>query len=81
MKGVERHWYPLTREGDSRKGAGASAAALKKPPPNHPLTGPKLALGGSSDAAARRAARLGVSFRPSTGAVWETYRAERISLV
>jgi alkanesulfonate monooxygenase SsuD/methylene tetrahydromethanopterin reductase-like flavin-dependent oxidoreductase (luciferase family) len=42
--------------------------------------GPKLALGGSSDGAARRAARLKVSFRPSTNDVWETYRAERIAL-
>lgn len=49
------------------------------PTPARPR-GPKLALGGSSDAAARRAARLGVSFRPSTNAVWETYRAERIAL-
>jgi alkanesulfonate monooxygenase SsuD/methylene tetrahydromethanopterin reductase-like flavin-dependent oxidoreductase (luciferase family) len=40
--------------------------------------GPGLSLGGSSDAAARRAARLGVGFRPSTPDVWEAYRAERI---
>jgi alkanesulfonate monooxygenase SsuD/methylene tetrahydromethanopterin reductase-like flavin-dependent oxidoreductase (luciferase family) len=49
-------------------------------PPPHRERGPKLALGGSSDAAARRAARLKVSFRPSTNAVWETYRTERIAL-
>ena len=49
------------------------------PRPHRP-TGPKLSLGGSSDAAARRAARLGVSFRPSTNAVWHTYRAERVAL-
>jgi alkanesulfonate monooxygenase SsuD/methylene tetrahydromethanopterin reductase-like flavin-dependent oxidoreductase (luciferase family) len=49
------------------------------PPPHRPR-GPKLALGGSSDAAARRAARLKVSFRPSTNDVWETYRTERIAL-
>ncbi len=42
--------------------------------------GPKLALGGSSDAAARRAARLEVSFRPSTNDVWETYRTARVAL-
>lgn len=42
--------------------------------------GPKLALGGSSEAAARRAARLGVSFRPSTASVWEAYRVERREL-
>ncbi len=42
--------------------------------------GPKLALGGSSEAAARRAARLGVSFRPSVANVWDAYRAERTEL-
>jgi len=42
--------------------------------------GPKLSLGGSSDGAARRAARLGVGFLPSTRNVWETYRAECIAL-
>jgi len=42
--------------------------------------GPKLALGGSSEAAARRAARLKISFRPSTNDVWETYRSERVAL-
>jgi alkanesulfonate monooxygenase SsuD/methylene tetrahydromethanopterin reductase-like flavin-dependent oxidoreductase (luciferase family) len=40
--------------------------------------GPKLFLGGSSDTAARRAARLGVRFRPSTPVVWDAYRTERI---
>lgn len=49
-------------------------------PRPHRAKGPKLALGGSSDAAARRAARLGVSFRPSTNEVWGTYRNERIAL-
>ena len=48
------------------------------PPPARPR-GPKLAMGGSSEAAARRAARLKVSFRPSTNDVWEAYRAERIA--
>jgi alkanesulfonate monooxygenase SsuD/methylene tetrahydromethanopterin reductase-like flavin-dependent oxidoreductase (luciferase family) len=47
-------------------------------PRPHRERGPKLAMGGSSDAAARRAARLGVSFRPSTGTCWEAYRAERV---
>lgn len=42
--------------------------------------GPKLALGGSSEPAARRAARLGVSFRPSVAEVWEAYRQERTEL-
>ena len=49
------------------------------PRPHRPR-GPKLALGGSSEAAAKRAARLGVSFRPSTNDVWETYRSERLAL-
>jgi alkanesulfonate monooxygenase SsuD/methylene tetrahydromethanopterin reductase-like flavin-dependent oxidoreductase (luciferase family) len=49
-------------------------------PRPHRRRGPKLAMGGSSEAAARRAARLGVSFRPSTNAVWETYRTERVEL-
>jgi alkanesulfonate monooxygenase SsuD/methylene tetrahydromethanopterin reductase-like flavin-dependent oxidoreductase (luciferase family) len=49
-------------------------------PRPHRRRGPKLALGGSGDAAAKRAARLGVSFRPSNAAAWTTYRAERIAL-
>lgn len=38
--------------------------------------GPTLLLGGSSDGAARRAARLGVGYQPSTGDSWPAYRAE-----
>jgi alkanesulfonate monooxygenase SsuD/methylene tetrahydromethanopterin reductase-like flavin-dependent oxidoreductase (luciferase family) len=38
--------------------------------------GPGITLGGSSDAAARRAARLGLGFLPSIPEVWEAYRAE-----
>ena len=38
--------------------------------------GPPLVLGGSSDAAARRAARLGVGYQPSNGDSWEAFRAE-----
>lgn len=49
-------------------------------PEPHRQRGPKLALGGSGDAAARRAARLGVSFRPSNPGAWATYRTERIAL-
>lgn len=48
-------------------------------PSPHRARGPKLSLGGSSEAAARRAARLGVSFRPSTNDVWGTYRQERLA--
>ena len=38
--------------------------------------GPELVLGGSSDGAARRAARLGVGYQPSGGDTWPTFRAE-----
>lgn len=49
-------------------------------PRPHRERGPKLAMGGSSGAAARRAARLGVSFRPSNREAWDVYRAERVAL-
>jgi alkanesulfonate monooxygenase SsuD/methylene tetrahydromethanopterin reductase-like flavin-dependent oxidoreductase (luciferase family) len=42
--------------------------------------GPRLVLGGSSDAAARRAARLGDGFIPSNSACWQAYRDEMIKL-
>lgn len=38
--------------------------------------GPPLTLGGSSPAAARRAARLGLGFLPSSPDVWQPYRDE-----
>lgn len=38
--------------------------------------GPKIALGGKTDAAARRAARIADSFVPSDPACWEAYRDE-----
>jgi alkanesulfonate monooxygenase SsuD/methylene tetrahydromethanopterin reductase-like flavin-dependent oxidoreductase (luciferase family) len=41
--------------------------------------GPHLLLGGSSDAAARRAARLGVGYQPSSGASWGAYQAECVA--
>jgi alkanesulfonate monooxygenase SsuD/methylene tetrahydromethanopterin reductase-like flavin-dependent oxidoreductase (luciferase family) len=37
--------------------------------------GPKLVLGGSSDAAGRRAAELELGFMPTTGEPWEAYRS------
>lgn len=43
------------------------------PAPSRPGR-PALLLGGSSDAAARRAARLGVGYQPSTEASWPAYR-------
>ncbi len=45
------------------------------PAPHRP-GGPGITLGGSSDAAARRAARLDVGFLPSIPEVWPAYRAE-----
>ena len=49
------------------------------PAPHRP-GGPKLSLGGSSDGAARRAARLGVGFLPSTPTPWPAYREECLAL-
>jgi alkanesulfonate monooxygenase SsuD/methylene tetrahydromethanopterin reductase-like flavin-dependent oxidoreductase (luciferase family) len=43
------------------------------PVPDRP-GGPTLILGGSSEAAARRAARLGLGYVPSTPESWEAYR-------
>ena len=42
------------------------------PPPYQP-GGPRISLGGASEGAARRAARIGDGFVPSTGDVWEFY--------
>jgi len=49
------------------------------PPPFQP-GGPALSLGGSSEAAARRAARLGMGFMPSNGDVFPAFREESIAL-
>jgi alkanesulfonate monooxygenase SsuD/methylene tetrahydromethanopterin reductase-like flavin-dependent oxidoreductase (luciferase family) len=38
--------------------------------------GPKISLGGSGPAAARRAARIADGFMPSSPALWDVYRAE-----
>ncbi|MBS1837715.1 MAG: LLM class flavin-dependent oxidoreductase, partial [Actinobacteria bacterium] len=40
--------------------------------------GPPIVLGGSSDAAARRAARIADGFQPSDEGAWETYRRLRV---
>lgn len=45
-------------------------------PRPHQEGGPRITLGGSSEAAARRAARLGDGFMPSTGGLWDFYRDE-----
>jgi alkanesulfonate monooxygenase SsuD/methylene tetrahydromethanopterin reductase-like flavin-dependent oxidoreductase (luciferase family) len=42
--------------------------------------GPSISLGGSSEPAARRAARLGCGFSPSTAPIWDFYRDEVIAL-
>jgi alkanesulfonate monooxygenase SsuD/methylene tetrahydromethanopterin reductase-like flavin-dependent oxidoreductase (luciferase family) len=42
--------------------------------------GPKLALGGSSEAAARRAARIADGFLPSDSQYWDFYRDECVKL-
>jgi alkanesulfonate monooxygenase SsuD/methylene tetrahydromethanopterin reductase-like flavin-dependent oxidoreductase (luciferase family) len=49
-------------------------------PRPHQDGGPKISLGGSTEPAARRAARIGDGFMPSTPAVWEFYRDEVIRL-
>ena len=42
--------------------------------------GPKITMGGSSEVAARRAARLGDGYMPSSPPLWEFYRDEAIQL-
>jgi alkanesulfonate monooxygenase SsuD/methylene tetrahydromethanopterin reductase-like flavin-dependent oxidoreductase (luciferase family) len=42
--------------------------------------GPRIFLGGSSDAAARRAARIADGFQPSVPDVWDAYRDEMTKL-
>ena len=54
-------------------------AARVMPTPAQP-GGPRILLGGSSEAAARRAARIGDGFIPSTPEVWKYYRDELVNL-
>ena len=49
-------------------------------PTPHQPGGPSISLGGSSRPAARRAARLGCGFSPSSAPVWEFYREEVVAL-
>ena len=42
--------------------------------------GPKITMGGSSEVAARRAARLGDGYMPSSPALWEHYRDEAVAV-
>ena len=50
-----------------------------RPRPTNP-GGPAIILGGSSDAAARRAARIADGYQPSTPDSWEAYRNEVVAL-
>ncbi len=50
-----------------------------RPTPTNP-TGPMIMLGGTSEAAARRAARIADGFIPSDPACWEFYRDECLAL-
>ena len=45
-------------------------------PRPHQEGGPRITLGGTSEAAARRAARIGDGFMPSSGVFWDFYRDE-----
>lgn len=56
---------------------GRSARVTPRP---HREGGPSISLGGASEAAARRAARLGAGFMPSLPHYWPTYREERLRL-
>lgn len=49
-------------------------------PPAYRPGGPGILLGGSSEPAARRAARIADGFIPSTPDVWEFYRDEMVAL-
>lgn len=42
--------------------------------------GPTVYIGGSVEAAARRAARMGLGFRPATAQLYDVYREERLRL-
>jgi alkanesulfonate monooxygenase SsuD/methylene tetrahydromethanopterin reductase-like flavin-dependent oxidoreductase (luciferase family) len=53
--------------------------AVVTPMPHQP-GGPKIAMGGSSEPAARRAARIGDSFMASSAPVWDYYRDECIAI-
>jgi alkanesulfonate monooxygenase SsuD/methylene tetrahydromethanopterin reductase-like flavin-dependent oxidoreductase (luciferase family) len=50
-----------------------------RPTPIQP-GGPKIIMGGSVEAAAERAARMGLDFMPGHPALYETYKAERAKL-
>jgi alkanesulfonate monooxygenase SsuD/methylene tetrahydromethanopterin reductase-like flavin-dependent oxidoreductase (luciferase family) len=49
---------------------------VKVTPRPHQESGPSITMGGSSEAAARRAARLGDGYMPSSPQLWDHYRDE-----
>ena len=55
-------------------------ARITPQPERSGAPGPSLSLGGSTTAAAERAARIADGFTPSMPEVWEPYRAARIAL-
>ncbi|MEO6123586.1 MAG: LLM class flavin-dependent oxidoreductase [Ilumatobacteraceae bacterium] len=63
-----------TRSGESFDHQGRSIRVTPAPESG----GPKLSLGGSTAAAARRAARIADGFTPSMPDVWEPFRAARV---
>ncbi|MEU6658836.1 LLM class flavin-dependent oxidoreductase [Streptomyces sp. NPDC046821] len=54
--------------------------AFRVTPAPYTPGGPKIVLGGASEPASRRAARLGDDFLPSTPDCWEFYRDESIKI-
>lgn len=56
---------------------GRTARVTPRP---HQGGGPAITLGGSSEPAARRAARIGDGFMPSTPELWDFYRDEMVRL-
>ncbi|MGQ0831003.1 MAG: LLM class flavin-dependent oxidoreductase [Microthrixaceae bacterium] len=69
----------LQRAGDGEPFEHRGRTVRVSPAPSSP-GGVHVLLGGSSDAAARRAARLGVDYQPSTSASWPAFRAECVAL-
>jgi alkanesulfonate monooxygenase SsuD/methylene tetrahydromethanopterin reductase-like flavin-dependent oxidoreductase (luciferase family) len=54
--------------------------SVRVTPTPHQPGGPRISLGGSSEAAARRAAQIADGFIPSTPEVWSPYRDEMLAL-
>jgi alkanesulfonate monooxygenase SsuD/methylene tetrahydromethanopterin reductase-like flavin-dependent oxidoreductase (luciferase family) len=54
--------------------------SVRLTPTPHQDGGPQIGMGGSSEPAARRAARLGDDFMPSTPELWDVYRDELAKL-